>query len=135
MSGIPGTAAVPAALHDVPKSGRDGRGPRRKPTPIGCLMPDWFYRTISRAMLYRLPIRAARSFPLGFMGRLARLPLGGWVIDLLGHMRADPRLATTVLGVEFPAAVGLGSGSGPRGPASYSAKGLGSSGALADAAA
>jgi dihydroorotate dehydrogenase len=73
-------------------------------------MPDWFYRTVSRPLLYRLPARAARSFALRFMGRLARLPLGGRVIDLLGHMRPDPRLSVSVLGVEFPAAVGLGPG-------------------------
>ncbi|QEL21036.1 dihydroorotate dehydrogenase [Limnoglobus roseus] len=73
-------------------------------------MPDWFYRTVSRPLLYRLPARAARSFALGFMGRLARLPFGGQLIDLLGHMRPDPRLAVTVLGTKFPAAVGLGPG-------------------------
>ncbi len=73
-------------------------------------MPDWFYRTVSRPLLYRLPARSARSFARGFMGRLSRLPLGGWVIDLLGHMRPDPRLAVSVLGIEFPAAVGLGPG-------------------------
>ncbi len=73
-------------------------------------MPDWFYRTVSRPLLYRLPARTARSFALGFMGRLARLPLGGVVIDLLGHMRPDPRLAVTILGTKFPAAVGLGPG-------------------------
>jgi len=54
-------------------------------------MPDWFYRTVSRRMLYRLGPRRARSFALGFMGRLARLPLGWLTIDLLGHMRADSR--------------------------------------------
>lgn len=73
-------------------------------------MPDWFYRTVSRPLLYRLPARSARSLALGFMGRLARLPLGGRVIDLLGHMRADPRLAVSALGVEFPSPVGLGPG-------------------------
>lgn len=73
-------------------------------------MPDWFYRTVSRPLLYRLPPRAARSFALAFMGRLARLPLGGRVIDLLGHMRPDPRLAVRTFGTTFPAAVGLGPG-------------------------
>jgi hypothetical protein len=32
------------------------------------------------------------------------------VIDLLGHMRADPRLAVSALGIEFPTPVGLGPG-------------------------
>ncbi|MBA4064119.1 MAG: dihydroorotate dehydrogenase [Isosphaera sp.] len=73
-------------------------------------MPDWFYRTVSRPLLYRLGPRRARALALGFMGRLARLPLGGRVIDLLGHMRADPRLAVAALGVEFPSPVGLGPG-------------------------
>src|SRR5947209_19087324 len=42
------------------------------------------------------------------MGRLARLPFGPAVIDFLGHMRADPRLRQTFLGINFPTAVGLG---------------------------
>jgi hypothetical protein len=39
-------------------------------------MPDWFYRTVSRPLLFRLPAKAARDFALGFMGTLARLPGG-----------------------------------------------------------
>src|SRR5262245_18579317 len=73
-------------------------------------MPDWFYRTVSRPLLYRLRPRTARSFAIGFMGRLARLPLGSRVIDLLGHMRADPRLTVSLLGACFPSPVGLGPG-------------------------
>ena len=80
-------------------------------------MPDWFYRTVSRPLLYRLRPRSARALALGFMGRLARLPLGGRVIDLLGHMRADPRLAVSLLGREFPSPVGLGPGLDPQGVA------------------
>ncbi len=72
-------------------------------------MPDWFYRTVSRPALFRLPAATARDFALGFMGRLARLPLGPSIIDFLGHMRADPRLTATVGGVAFPTRVGLGS--------------------------
>jgi hypothetical protein len=71
-------------------------------------MPDWFYRTVSRPLLYRLKPRTARAFALGFMSKLARLPLGPRVIDLLGHMRPDPRLRTTVLGIEFASPIGLG---------------------------
>ncbi len=78
-------------------------------------MPDWFYRTVSRPLLYRLRPRAARALSLGFMGRLARVPLGSRVIDLLGHMRADPRLAVSLLGTEFPSPVGLGPGLDPQG--------------------
>src|SRR5262245_19173200 len=71
-------------------------------------MPDWFYRTVSRPLLFRLPAVRARDFALGFMGALARLPLGPQVIDFLGHMRADPRLRRMLFGVTFPTPVGLG---------------------------
>ncbi len=73
-------------------------------------MPDWFYRTVTQPLLFRLPAVAARDFTLGFMGRLARLPLGPAVIDFLGHMRADPRLRRSFLGIDFPTSVGLGPG-------------------------
>ena len=55
-------------------------------------MPDWFYRTVARPLLFRLPVPAARRCALGLVGSLARLPLGPAVIDFLGHMRPDPRL-------------------------------------------
>ncbi len=71
-------------------------------------MPDWFYRTVSRPLLFRLSAARARDFALGFMGRLARLPLGPSAIDFMGHMRADPRLQRTFFGVRFPTPVGLG---------------------------
>jgi hypothetical protein len=76
-------------------------------------MPDWFYRTLTQPLLFRLPAVAARDFTLGFLGRLSRLPLGPAVIDFLGHMRADPRLRQSFLGIggiDFPTAVGLGPG-------------------------
>src|SRR5262245_2168592 len=73
-------------------------------------MPDWFYRTVSRPILFRLPAVTARDLALGFMGRLARLPLGPSAIDFLGHMRADPRLRRSFLGIDFPTSVGLGPG-------------------------
>src|SRR5438132_9067474 len=73
-------------------------------------MPDWFYRTVSRPILFRCPAVTARDFALGLMGRLARLPFGPAVIDFLGHMRADPRLRRSLGGVQFPTAVGLGPG-------------------------
>lgn len=73
-------------------------------------MPDWFYRTVSRPLLFRLPAEASRNFALRIVGTLSRLPLGPGIIDLLGHMRADPRLKRTVLGIEFPTATGLGPG-------------------------
>ena len=73
-------------------------------------MPDWFYRTVTRPLLFKLPAAQARDFALGFMGRLVRLPLGSAAIDFLGHMRADPRLRQSFLGIDFPTAVGLGPG-------------------------
>jgi dihydroorotate dehydrogenase len=73
-------------------------------------MPDWFYRTASRPLLFRLPAAAARDLALGLMGALARSPGGPLVIDLLGHMRADPRLRRALLGITFPSPVGLGVG-------------------------
>ena len=71
-------------------------------------MPDWFYRTVSQPVLFSLPAPRARDFALGFIGRLARLPFGPFLIDFLGHMRADPRLRQSLLDTEFPTAVGLG---------------------------
>ena len=73
-------------------------------------MPDWFYRTVTRPVFFRLPAERARDLALGFMGRLARLPLGPAAIDFLGHMRADPRLRQSFLGLDFSTAVGLGPG-------------------------
>src|SRR5215203_5595955 len=71
-------------------------------------MPDWFYRTVSQPVLFALPAPQARDSALGFIGRLARLPFGPYLIDFLGHMRADPRLRRSLLGIDFPTAVGLG---------------------------
>ncbi|MEA2564184.1 MAG: dihydroorotate dehydrogenase [Acidobacteriota bacterium] len=73
-------------------------------------MPDWFYRTVTRPLFFKLPAVQARDFALGFMGRLVRLPLGPAAIDFLGHMRADPRLRKSFLGIDFPTGVGLGPG-------------------------
>jgi dihydroorotate dehydrogenase len=73
-------------------------------------MPDWFYHTLSRPVLFRLPATRSRDVVLGFMGRLARLPLGPALINFLGHMRADPRLRRTLQGTDFLTGVGLGPG-------------------------
>src|SRR5574338_789573 len=71
-------------------------------------MPDWFYRTVSRPILFRLSAPRARDFALGFMGGLSRLPFGPYLIDFLGHMRADPRLRQSFFETDFPSAVGIG---------------------------
>jgi hypothetical protein len=73
-------------------------------------MPDWFYRTVTRPLLFRLPVPAARTIALGFLGNLARFRLGRAFVDFLGHMRPDPLLRRSLLGVTFPTAVGLGAG-------------------------
>ena len=36
-------------------------------------MPDWFYRTVTQPILFRLPAPRARDFALGFIGRLEML--------------------------------------------------------------
>ena len=71
-------------------------------------MPDWFYRTVSRPILFRFSAPRARDFALGFMGGLSRLPFGPYLIDFLGHMRADPRLRRSFVDTEFPTAIGIG---------------------------
>ena len=71
-------------------------------------MPDWFYRTVSKPILFSLPATRGRDFALGFMGALSRLPLGPHLIDFLGHMRADPRLRQSFRDVTFPTSVGIG---------------------------
>lgn len=71
-------------------------------------MPDWFYRTVSRPLLFQLPAKRARNVALGFMGGLSRLPFGPALIDLLGHMRAPRELEKNLMGIRFPTSVGLG---------------------------
>ncbi|HEX3525593.1 MAG TPA: dihydroorotate dehydrogenase [Thermoanaerobaculia bacterium] len=73
-------------------------------------MPDWSYRTVTQPVFFRLPAVRARDVALGFMGRLARLPFGPAVIELMGQMRPDPRLRRSFLGLDFPTAIGLGPG-------------------------
>lgn len=80
-------------------------------------MPDWFYRTVTQPLFFHLPAVRARDLALGFMSHLARVPFGPAAIDFLGHMRADPRLRQTFLGIDFPTAVGLGPGLDARGAA------------------
>lgn len=42
------------------------------------------------------------------MGGLSRLPFGPYLIDFLGHMRADERLRQSFVDVDFPTAIGIG---------------------------
>lgn len=71
-------------------------------------MPDWTYQTVFRPLLFRFRPQTARRLALGGMGALARLPLGRRVIQLMGHMQPDARLAIERNGMRFPSNVGLG---------------------------
>jgi len=71
-------------------------------------MPDWFYRTVTQPLLFRLPAETSRACALGAMGTLAKLPGGPQAIDFLGHMRPDERLACRIAGLNFPTRLGLG---------------------------
>lgn len=71
-------------------------------------MPDWFYCTLAKPLLSRLSGDRARRLALNTLGVVCRLPFGRHLIDLLGHGEADARLRRTVLGVRFPAPVGIG---------------------------
>jgi len=73
-------------------------------------VPDWFYRTVSRPLLFRLPAERAQALACNFMGTVGNLPcgLGGAFIDFLGHMRPDARLEKNAFGITFIGPVGLG---------------------------
>jgi dihydroorotate dehydrogenase len=77
-------------------------------------MPDWSYQTLIRPLLFRMAPKTARDLALGCMGALSNLPLGPAVIDFMGHMRPDARLAHTVGGIRFQTRVGLGCCVDPR---------------------
>lgn len=70
-------------------------------------MPDWSYMTLFRPILFRLPSRVARSFTLGAMGGLSRIPGGTLIIRTLGHMEPSPLLETRAAGISLPTPVGL----------------------------
>lgn len=73
-------------------------------------VPDWSYQTVFRPLLFRLPPEKARDFTLGAMGRLASLPLGPTLIELLGHMRPPASLQTELCGLHLASPVGLDAG-------------------------
>ena len=54
-------------------------------------MPDWSYRTILRPVLLSLGAERARRLAVRALRTLSRFP---YIIDFMGHMRADPRLRT-----------------------------------------
>ncbi len=71
-------------------------------------MPDWSYCTIFQPVLFRLPFETARRLALGSLGRLARLPGGRTVVDLMGHMAPDDRLQTDLAGRTLTSPLMLG---------------------------
>jgi dihydroorotate dehydrogenase len=71
-------------------------------------MPDWFYRPVAQRVLFSLPDEAARGVALGVIGFLGKSVVGRSVIELMGHMKPDPRLAVSIYGARFTSAVGLG---------------------------
>ena len=76
-------------------------------------MPDWSYGTVGRPLLFRLSSPTARRMVLEMLHHVARLPGGGWLIDLLGHMRPSLKLHHELRGVLFPGRVGLGTSIDP----------------------
>lgn len=76
-------------------------------------MPDWTYQTVFRAPLLGIDPGRGRDIALGCMGLLSRLPFGRRVIQLMGHMHPDPRLAMERNGITFSSQVGLGCGLDP----------------------
>lgn len=71
-------------------------------------VPDWFYRTVAQPVLFALPDKAARAVALGIMGTLGASRPGRALIDFMGHMHADPRLAVRVGGTMLVSPIGLG---------------------------
>ncbi len=71
-------------------------------------MPDWFYRTVAQRALFCLPDAAGRALALGVIGTLGKSAPGRAVIEFMGHMAPEPRLAVTVSGTRYASPLGLG---------------------------
>lgn len=72
------------------------------------VMPDWFYRTVSQRLLFSLPDAAGRAVALGVIGTLGGSAVGRGLIEIMGHMAPDARLAVTLAGQRYPSPIGLG---------------------------
>jgi dihydroorotate dehydrogenase len=70
-------------------------------------MPDWFYRTVAQRVLFTLPDEAARGVALGVIGTLGKSGVGRSLIEFMGHMAPDERLAVSVAGIRFASPIGL----------------------------
>ena len=71
-------------------------------------MPDWSYQTVFRPLLFLLPSRTGRSLSLRTIGKLGELPLGGHVIDFMGHMRPPVESGGQIDGIAYRSPIGLG---------------------------
>jgi dihydroorotate dehydrogenase len=73
-------------------------------------VPDWSYQTFLRPLLFSLPAGRARDLTLAAMGRLAELPLGPGLIELMGHMSPPPGISQRAWDVALPSPIGLSAG-------------------------
>lgn len=80
-------------------------------------MPDWSYRTVLRAPLLAYGAERSRRLAVGVLSTLGSSSAGRSAIDFLGHMRADPRLLTTVGSLEVAGPIVLGALLDPEGRA------------------
>lgn len=80
-------------------------------------MPDWSYQTLFRPVLFRLPSRVSRSFTLGAMGAISRIPGGSFIIRTLGHMELSPLLERELGERSLLSPVGLSGSVDPEGVA------------------
>jgi hypothetical protein len=70
-------------------------------------VPDWSYRTLLRPALMALGPARAQAVAVRTLSALGGSPLGLALIDFMGHMRVDPRLATAIGPVSTTGPVGL----------------------------
>lgn len=82
-------------------------------------MPDWSYHSMFKPILFRLPVKRARSLTLGAIGLLSRMPGGPLIIKTMGHMEFHPILSGFLpgTGMEMKYPVGLSGSIDPKGTA------------------
>ncbi|HVH65352.1 MAG TPA: hypothetical protein VM674_04895, partial [Candidatus Acidoferrum sp.] len=76
-------------------------------------MPDWSYHPLLKPLSAWLPSKARRTLALRGLQAVAGTPGGPQLIDLLGRMKPDDSLATTVYGKTLMSPIGLGGGIDP----------------------
>lgn len=90
-------------------------------------MPDWTYHTIFKPILTRMPYSVAESLVFGAMGRLAAIPPGRLLIQLMGHASPAPSMRVERGDLTFASPVALAAGvdSQSRGTSAISLFGFG----------